>query len=69
MGLRYVGHGNWLDGIPARDLTDEEVAQHGGETALLASGLYERDVNPLSDRGTWDTALPEIDQNADDTDD
>jgi hypothetical protein len=55
--------------VPARDLTDDEVAQHGGEAALLASGLYERDVLPLSDRVTWDTALPEIDQNADDTDD
>ena len=31
----------WLPGIPARDLTDEEVKQFGGEKKLIASGLYE----------------------------
>jgi hypothetical protein len=40
--LRYIGHGAWLPDIPARDLTDEEVEQHGGEKALVASGLYEK---------------------------
>ena len=31
----------WLPGIPARDLTDEEVKQFGGEKRLIATGLYE----------------------------
>jgi hypothetical protein len=28
-------------GIPARDLTDDEVRQYGGAAALIATGLYE----------------------------
>lgn len=39
MTLKYVGDG-FLAGVPARDLTDEEAAQYGGEKALVASGLY-----------------------------
>lgn len=42
MGLNYVG-GGFLPGVPARDLTDEEVEEHGGERALLKSGLYEKE--------------------------
>lgn len=38
--LRYRGAGFVL-GVPARDLTDEEVKAAGGEKALLATGLYE----------------------------
>lgn len=41
MKLKYVGDG-FMPGVPARDLNDEEVAQHGGEKALVASGLYEK---------------------------
>lgn len=26
-GLRYLGHGEWIPGIPARDLTAEEAAR------------------------------------------
>ena len=39
--LKYIGNGAALvvDQVPARDLTDEEVAQFG-EDMLLASGLY-----------------------------
>jgi len=33
-GLRYVGKG-WADGIPARDLTAEEVEKYGGAEFLL----------------------------------
>ena len=36
--LKYIGDG-WLDGIPARDLTDEEVIQYG-KKRLIDSGLY-----------------------------
>ena len=39
MTLKYVGDG-FLPGVPARDLTDEEATQYGGEKALVASGLY-----------------------------
>jgi len=36
--LKYIGNGS-LTGIPARDLTDEEVARFGRKR-LLDSGLY-----------------------------
>lgn len=26
--IRYIGEGSWLPGVPARDLTNEEYAQH-----------------------------------------
>lgn len=39
-GLRYVG-GGFLPGVPAKDLTAEQVEQYGGEKTLIASGLYE----------------------------
>lgn len=38
--LTYVGKGTWLPGVPARDLTNDEVKEHGGEAALIATGLY-----------------------------
>ncbi len=38
--LRYAG-GGFLPGVPARDLTDEEVRAHG-ESFLIASGFYLR---------------------------
>jgi hypothetical protein len=39
--LKYVGK-SFIPGIPARDLTDEEVKQYGGETKLVATGLYKK---------------------------
>jgi hypothetical protein len=40
--MRYTGggYGGSLPGVPARDLSDEEVQQHGGIKALQATGLY-----------------------------
>lgn len=38
--LRYIGDGAFLPGVPARDLTAEEVEASGGADALIASGLY-----------------------------
>lgn len=35
------GFGGGLPGIPARDLSAEEVKQYGGKTELLGTGLYE----------------------------
>ena len=40
--LRYVGKGKAIIGIPARDLSDEEVEKYGGEEELIATGLYEK---------------------------
>lgn len=39
--LVYIGRGAFLPGIPARNLDEAEVKAHGGEKALVASGLYE----------------------------
>lgn len=39
-GLQYIGRGVFLPGVPARDLSAAEVAEHGGVTKLLNSGLY-----------------------------
>lgn len=42
-GLRYTGRGcgAFIHGVPARDLTAEEVECYGGMEFLLASGIYE----------------------------
>ena len=44
VGLLYTGRGcgMFVHGVPARDLSAEEVEQHGGERSLLKSGCYER---------------------------
>jgi|LDZU01.1.fsa_nt_gi hypothetical protein len=39
--LKYRGNGNFLAGIPARDLSDEEVEKFG-EKYLLSTKLYEK---------------------------
>jgi hypothetical protein len=39
-GLRYIGHGFAIIGVPARDLTAAEVTEHG-RVRLLSSRLYE----------------------------
>ncbi len=39
--LRYIGNGNWAPGVPARDLTTDEVKRYGGRAYLLSLGLYE----------------------------
>lgn len=44
MKLKWIGDTKGaagLPGIPGRDLTADEVEQHGGKDALLATGLYE----------------------------
>lgn len=43
--LKWIGHtkgAEGLIGVPARDLSVEEVEQHGGEKGLIATGLYEK---------------------------
>jgi hypothetical protein len=39
--LKYIGDG-FIPGVPARDLTDEEVEKCGGEEFLLSTGLYKK---------------------------
>ena len=39
--LKYIGMGSWMYGIPAMDLTAEEVEKHGGVECLVGTGLYE----------------------------
>jgi hypothetical protein len=38
-GLKYIGDGTAIPGVPARYLTAEEAAEHG-RARLLMSGLY-----------------------------
>lgn len=39
--MRYIGNGAFIPGIPARDLSADEVKQFGGEKTLAETGLYE----------------------------
>ena len=41
-GLLFIGGDNYLQGVPARNLTHEEVIKKGGYDALIKSGLYKR---------------------------
>lgn len=38
--LKWNGSG-FLDGIPARDLNDDELEKYGGKAYLLQTGLFE----------------------------
>lgn len=42
--LKYIGKGDFIIGIPAKDLTAAEVKEYGGVVALVATGLYERRI-------------------------
>jgi len=37
--MKYIG-GSWKRGVPARDLSAEEVKKHGGVKVLERTGLY-----------------------------
>jgi hypothetical protein len=39
--LKYIGKG-FIVGIPAKDLTDDEVKKYGGVKVLLSTGLFEK---------------------------
>lgn len=42
MAWRYTGDGRWIPGVPARDLTDEEMdAAEESYPGTKASGIYE----------------------------
>ncbi len=40
--MKYVGNGRYIQGVPARDLTEEEVAElsMARRRALVKSGVY-----------------------------
>ena len=44
MAVKYTGEGRWyMTGIPARDLTDDEIAKLGvSEKELISSGIYRK---------------------------
>ena len=39
--LKFIGKG-FIPGIPARDLTDDEVKKYGGVKFLVGTGLFEK---------------------------
>ena len=41
--LKYIGD-SFYYGVPARDLTDEEVEKYGGEKFLLSLGIYAKEL-------------------------
>jgi hypothetical protein len=47
--LKYEGN-SILPGVPARDLTAEEVEQYGGEKFLIGTGLYKATTPEKSDK-------------------
>ena len=52
IALVYVGEGITISGIPARDLTPEEVKKYGGRQKLVETGLYTSQAEALEDGGT-----------------
>jgi hypothetical protein len=51
--LRYVGDGTWIRGVPARDLTDDDLkALPAGVTpkSLVANGLYAESSHKADDK-------------------
>ena len=44
--MKYIG-GGFLQGVPARDLTEDEVRKYG-KSRLLQSGLYIEDAPKVS---------------------
>lgn len=60
--LKYIGNGTALPGIPARDLSDDEVKRHGGTRFLVSTGLYEYIKKPpkqAAEEDKWDPLVSE----------
>jgi len=58
--LVYKGE-KFLPGIPARDLDDREVEQHGGYDQLIATGIYGKLVVAEPESDVFE-ALPPIEE-------
>ncbi len=50
IALKYIGDGSFLVGIPARDLTSDEVKTYN-EKLLLDSGLYAKPKTQAKEKG------------------
>lgn len=58
MALKYIGNGAAVIGVPAHDLTDEQVEKAGGAEYILSlmeagKPLYMRDDFPPGKPGKW----------------
>jgi hypothetical protein len=42
MAWKYVGNGDFIPGVPARDLSDKEVKELDIQEAVEASALYKK---------------------------
>lgn len=51
-----------IPGIPARDLTDDEVQRHGGEAELLKTGLWEKPAAPAKTSKRRQDDVPQNDK-------
>lgn len=47
--MKYIGKGDFVPDIPARDLSEAEVSRFGRQR-LLDSGLYEDEAKPQPQR-------------------
>jgi hypothetical protein len=43
MAWKYVGDGAFIPGVPAKDLSDQEVKELGIQEAVEASDLYKKE--------------------------
>jgi hypothetical protein len=43
MAWKYMGKGDFIPGVPARDLSDKEVKELGIQEAVEASDLYKKE--------------------------
>ena len=67
--VKYVGDGSFINGLPARDLTDEDwevIGRQGRQQWVIDSDLYEvlLDVAPEKKVGTW-TPIANLDLSKD----
>lgn len=68
--LRWIGHQQGVAGlpnIPARDLSEDEVARFGGEKALIATGLYEKAAKPKETKPVMERYAPKIEEESHDS--
>lgn len=59
MGLQYIKGSGSLPGIPARDLTEDEVKKFG-RAFLLKTGLYYEDKPSTNRRTVLDKKMTDI---------
>ncbi len=62
----YVGQGAFLDGVPARDLTEADFARldEGARAAVENSGLYRPAKRKAEEKPAPKTAAPQSEEDA-----